>query len=146
MAPRLQVELAFGVLIASGVTGLHPAAQGELSLGESQRGLGTCLKQSLLERRVPRPQEVNLGWDIWRQSSQGQIGGYIDRMFGRPPLCPQVSLDKSGASHSHEDLSLEAGDTKSGFIISRNPPTSIPLTQLPEDQAACLGDQYLRNL
>ena len=35
------------------VTGLHPAAQGELSLGESQRGLGTCLKQSLLEMKGP---------------------------------------------------------------------------------------------
>lgn len=52
MAPRLQVELAFGVLLNS-VTGLHPAAQGELSLGESQRGLGTCLKQSLLEMKGP---------------------------------------------------------------------------------------------
>ena len=35
------------------VTGLHPAAQGELSLGESQRGLGMCLKQSILEMKGP---------------------------------------------------------------------------------------------
>ena len=128
MAPRLQVELAFGVLLCQ-CNWAPSCSPSWAKLGRKPEGPGD-MDKAPWRWRVPGSQEVNLGWDIWRQSSQvtDREGTYIE-CLGDLPLCPRA-LGQTGASHSHEDL--EPGGWRHQVRIHHSPetlPPPSPLTQ-----------------